>query len=629
MNQALDTIFTEGLQGAIPESALTVSAWAERYRIVSPERSARPGKWSNEVVPFLVGVMDAVTEPGVREVVFMKSSQVAGSEFGNNTIGYFMHIDPSTIQYVCENEGKAQAWSVESLTPMLRDTPVLAALLNSQAKQRDSHNKIEAKSFRGGHLAIGWASSPATLSSRPRRIVVFDECDAFEPTKEGDPIALGEARTKTFGDSKKIIKISSPRNKETSTIEPAYENSDKRKFYLPCPHCDEYQVLEWASVKWDDDPLFAYYVCVHGCIIEHDDKEEMLSRGEWRAEKEFRGIAGFWINELYSPFSSWGEMAEAFVTAKKSRETLKVFVNTRLAQTWEENGQQVEYADISFKCEDYKEVEVPDGVLVLTAGVDVQGDRLECEVIGWGADDESWSLDYRVFHGDPAQKLVWDDLKEHLTRDWTNEENEVFRIKAACIDSGGHHTQEVYNFARANAARRFYAIKGANTPGKPLVSKSSIVGAQKVKLWTIGTETAKDTIFANLKLDEHGPGYCHFPDDREESYFKQLCAEKQITKYVSSRPVKVWVKVSEGARNEALDCRVYGLAALGILKAHIKDLLKRKRTASPMGDVSQDVEQTETEETTGETTERQRVRIRRNNSFVNGGGSRGGFARGW
>jgi phage terminase large subunit GpA-like protein len=581
-----------GLEAAIPESSLTVSQWASKYRVVSMERVADPslaGFWQNERTPYLVEVMDAVNDPSINEIVFKKSAQVGGTEVGNNIIGYFIHIDPATILYVAENEGKANAWSVESFAPMLRDTPALADIMGV-ARQRDSTNRIESKAFRGGHFALAWSTSPATLSSRPRRVVITDETDAFEPTKEGDPIGLAEARTKTAGAQRKIIHISTPRDEETSTVEPLYLNSTRERYFVPCPHCEEFQFLTWRdeetglrNVRWEDDqPETAAYYC-KACAepFAEDDKEWMLANGEWLStNSEYSGNRrGFWINELYSPFSTWADMAKAYIESKNHPEKLKVFVNTRLAETWKNDGEKIDYADLKFKEEDY-EAEVPDGVLLLTAGVDVQDDRIECEVIGWGLDFESWSIAYKVFYGSPAGKEVWDDLKAFLTRDFDGTSGDTFKVKAACIDTGGHYTQEAYKFCKQNAGRKFWAIKGANTPGKPINSKPTKNNALRVNLYTIGTESAKDTIFANLKKEEHGPGYCHFPTDREKDapdYFKMLCAEKKITKFVSGKKKEFWVKVSANARNEALDCRVYGLAAVHILNPDWKSFQNARK----------------------------------------------------
>jgi phage terminase large subunit GpA-like protein len=577
-SEAITNLFSEALKSAIPEGDLTVSGWADTYRYLAPERSARPGRWNTDLVPYARAIMDAASRPDVHEIIFMKSAQVGGTEIINNILGFYMHIKPSPILYVCETEGKAKAWSQESLAPMIRDTPVLERLVED-ARSRDSGNTVDGKKFPGGHLAIAWATSAATLSSRPRRIVCFDEIDGFGTTSEGDPISLGEARTKTFSDSL-VLKVSTPRDDETSRIKPAYEQSYKGKYFLPCPHCGEFQTLEWANVKWDSDEaaLEAYYVCINGCVIEHDDKSDMLAAGEWRFEGVFQGSVGFFIWEGYSPFVSWGEMAINFLKKKKKLDELKAFVNTSLAQTWQELGGEVEVGDLPARCEDY-ESEVPDGALVLTAGVDVQGDRLEYEIVGWGQDEESWSINYGVIYGDPSQREIWLDLKDALTRGYLDGDGMPRVVRAACVDSGGHHTQEVYRFCRENRGRRFFAVKGANTPGKSLIPKKPTVqGKPPVNLWTIGTETAKDTFTAHLKLLEPGPGYCHFPSKEneqghavyDENYFKQLCSEKPIIKFVRGVGIRTWQKIKPSLRNEALDVRVYAMAALAILSPDMK-----------------------------------------------------------
>lgn len=581
---SVHNVFTDALRSAIPQTDLTIDGWADTYRYLPPERSARPGRWDTNLVPYLREPMRVVTAPGIYEIVFMASSQVAKTEYLTNVVGYYVDIDPSTILFLAENESKAEAWSKECFAPTVRDTPVLAALI-AEARTRDSGNTILDKSFPGGHLALAWATSPATLSSRPRRIVLADECDAFLPTSEGDPMTLAEKRTTTFT-NKKIIKVSTPRDELTSTIEPAYRETDMRKFFLPCPHCGEFQVLEWTRLKWDDEHSPAYYICLMGCVIEHDSKPVMLAAGEWRATNPTpaAGKVGFWINEMYSPFVDWTDMRDRFLVAKrKGRETLKVFINTSLAETWKEQAEDVSTDDLVARCEEYA-AEVPAGVICLTAGVDVQGDRLECEIVGWGEDGESWSIAYRVFDGDPAQKKVWEELKDSLIRPYEcerlsdNEPPQTLRVVAVAVDSGGHHTNEVYKFCRANARRRFYAIKGANTPGKPLASRPSLVSTPKTKLYILGTEAAKDTFSANLELKEMGPGYCHFPAGRDEVYFKQLRSERAVTRYVGRKQMRTWEKIRKSARNEALDLRVYAMAALAILNPDYAALRHRRDT---------------------------------------------------
>lgn len=599
ISETISRSISNGLAAAIPEGNLTVSQWAAKFRVVSQERVADPalaGLWRNEKTPYLVEIMDAVNQPGINEVVLKKSAQVGGTEVGNNIIGYFIHNDPATILYVAENEGKANAWSVESFAPMLRDSPALADVMGI-AKQRDSTNRIESKAFRGGHFALAWSTSPATLSSRPRRVIITDETDAFVATNEGDPVSLAEARTKTAGAQRKIVHISTPRNEETSVIEPLYQESTRERYFVPCPHCEELQTLDWRDKKtgirnlhWEtDQPETAYYVCQFcGAVIEESDKEFMLANGEWiSTNPDYSGNRrGFWISELYSPFSTWADMAKAYLEAKNFPDKLQVFVNTRLAELWgNKDGEKIDYADLSFHKEEYA-AEIPDGVILLTAAVDVQGDRLEAEVLGWGMDDETWSISYKVFTGSPGEKEVWEDLKAFLTQDFYNSDEIPFKIKAVAIDTGGHHTDEVYSFCKANAGRRYYAVKGANTRGKPIVSKPTKTNKAKINLYTVGTEAAKDTIFARFKIEECGPGYCHFPDTYEESYFKMFCAEKRMTKFVSGRKTSYWAKVSENARNEALDLRVYNIAAYMILNPDLKSFAQRlkKQAKKPQND---------------------------------------------
>lgn len=578
-NNDLQYLFDEVLSSAIPSATLKPSSWAEERRVLSLESVADPslaGAWSNKKTPYMVEIMDAGCDPGINEVIVIKSAQVGGTEYGNNVIGFHIDVDPATILYVAEDEKKARAWSVEKLMPMLRDTPSLAAIMGI-AKERDSSNMIEAKAFRGGHLAIGWATSPATLSSRPRRIVILDEADAYKPTKEGSPIVLAEARMKTAGDQRLMIIITTPRRKETSQTLEMWEKSTQERYFVPCPHCSEYQFLKWSNVHWGDDPLMAVYACDRcGAQIENEDKEWMLDQGEWRSTNpDYVGNRrGFHINEIYSPFTTWGDMARAFVDAKPYPDKLEGFINTRLGEWWEERGESVSYMDLSSHQETYN-AEVPRGVLTLTAGVDVQGDRLECEIVGWGRERENWSIDYRIFEGNPTMPDVWDDLSDHLRQQFEGETGEMFRIKAACVDTGGHHADEVYRFCKANSGRRWFAIKGASTAGNPIAPRRpSRNNKHGVNLYKIGTDTAKDAIFSLLKIGERGPGFCHFPDDDryDNEFFKQLCSETKVTRYTQGVKRQIWVKVnpdtgkqSDKVRNEVLDTRVYATAALAIV----------------------------------------------------------------
>lgn len=599
-SEQITAIFSNSIRAAIPDGSLKISQWADRYRILPPERSTRPGPWSTALVPYLREPMDCVTSPDVEEIDFMASSQVAKTEFLVNVAGYFIHIDPSPILFVAETDDKAQAWSKECFAPTVRVTPELKALV-SDVRARDSENTIFHKNFPGGHIGIVAATSPASLSSRPIRIVLLDECDAFKPTAEGDPVDLATKRATTFS-NRKIAKVSSPRDRDSSTIEPAYLATDRRKYFVPCPHCGEFQVLAWTEgrcccpkedlaekcqlrhgfVKWDDDPALAYYVCVNGCQIDESEKAGMLAAGEWRAERALRKKAGFWINELYSPFVSWPEMVENFLSKKDDPESLRVFVNTSLAETWDPISGQIQTKDLTERQETYKPTTIPEGILIIVCGVDVQRDRLELEIKGYGEGFESWGIDYLVLPGSPAHAQVWQDLETVLGSSYTTEAGRTMKITAAAIDSGdGVHTNDVYKFAHKHARRRVYAIKGANTPGKPLVSPPTKQGKPPVWLFTVGTTTAKDSIAARLALKPKeegqpllGPGVCHFPKHYPETYFQQLRAEKPISRQWGGKTVRFWEPIKEGIRNEALDCFVYCEFALHNFLARTRLKLK-------------------------------------------------------
>jgi phage terminase large subunit GpA-like protein len=592
-NSIVTEIFFRAARAAIPDVGITVSQWADKYRVLSAERSARPGRWSTDLVPYTREIMDACSDSATWKVIFVKPNQIAGTEIANNVIGHRMDAKPSSVLYSCETEDKAKAWSVECLAPMIRDTPALANKVHDP-RTRDSGNTIKSKKYPGGHLAIGWATSPSTASSRPREVVILDEYDAFKPTSEGDYGELAALRTDTFED-KLIFIASTPRNRlenpegvavdapRFSPIEREFQESDRRFYHVACPHCREYQKLEWDRVKWDDEPQLAWYVCVNGCVIEEEEKTDMLARGKWIAEAPFRGIAGFFLNKLYSPFVTWGECADKYVKAKRSGdpEKMRVWINTTLAQGYEADETPIETNDLVSRREDYYRL-VPNGVLIITCGVDVQGNRLELEIVGWGLNNESWSLDYIVILGDPALDEVWLKLRDEvLLREFVRQDDLTMKIWCTCIDSGGHHTNQVYKFARENSGRRVFAIKGSATPGQPLIGKPTLKGRPPIKLYIGGTETAKDNFSACLRVTKHGPGFCHFPIDDQaygEDYFKQILSERPVA---NKKGVRVWQKLKTSLRNEALDCRVYARFALAILNPNFRTLarLLRERLA--------------------------------------------------
>lgn len=557
-----------------------MSQWADQYRQLSSEASAEPGKWQTDRAPYQREIMDALGDPLVEAVVVMSSAQIGKTEIINNVAGYHIHLDPAPILLLQPTLEMAEAWSKDRFAPMLRDTTVLRGLVRDP-RARDSGNTLLHKRFPGGHITMAGANSPASLASRPIRLVLCDEVDRYPVSAgaEGDPVSLARKRSTTFW-NRKLLLTSTPTIKGASRIEAAFEQSDQRRYHVPCPQCSEHQVLKWQQVRWNTDPSkegdekhqpeTACYVCEHnGCVITDADKLDMLRLGRWVAEAPFNGTAGFHINELYSPWVTFAQMVTEFLKAKKLPETLKTWVNTSLGETWEEAGETVD-ADWLLQRKESWGAEAPEEVVVVTAGVDVQGDRLEIEVKGWGVGEESWSLDYKQLFGDPAQPQVWQELDTYLQRPIKSKTGLYLNIACTCIDSGGHHTQAVYEFCRSRAVRGIFAIKGLNQPGKPIVGRPSRNNRHKLRFYPLGVDTAKEVIYSRLRITEPGHGYYHFPAERDREYFLQLTGEKQITRFTKGTPRREWLKIR--ARNEALDCNVYALAALKLLSPDLEEL---------------------------------------------------------
>jgi len=522
------------------------------------------------------GVMDAVSDPANQVVVVISSAQVGKTETLLNIIGYHVAQDPAPILLLQPTLEMAETFSKDRLAPMVRDTPALNGKI-ADPRARDSGNTQLHKSFPGGHITMAGANSPSSLAGRPIRVVLCDEVDRYPPSAgtEGDPVSLARKRTATFW-NRRVVLVSTPTVKGVSRIEAAYELSDQRRFWVPCPHCGEAQILRWSNVRWPDGrPREAGYHCEH-CGSEWTDAERWgaLRRGEWRASAPFTGTAGFHLSELYSPWVRVGDMAQAFWEAKRNPETLKTWVNTSLGETWEEDQERVDSAGLMDRAEGW--TAAPEGVLVVTCGVDVQDDRIEIERIGWGVEEESWSLEHRVIYGDPSAPAIWKELDEYLAQPTRTEDGRSLPVSASCVDSGGHHTQAVYRFCRERAKRRVWAIKGMAGPGRTVWPKrASKNNSGRVNLFLVGVDAAKDSIYARLRIHQPGPGYMHFPAGRDVQWYEQLTAESVVTKYVKGFPTRVYQKKS-GARNEALDCRVYGYAALQSLNVRWGALVQER-----------------------------------------------------
>ncbi len=571
----INSITKAALLAFKPPEKLSLSEWADNHAFLSAESSAEGGRW--RTLPYQKGIMDAITDPTVEQVTVMKSARVGYSKILNHVIGYHVHQDPAPIMLVQPTIEDAQGYSKEEIAPMLRDTPCLKGLV-SEAKAKDGANTILQKQFPGGTLSLVGANSPRGFRRVSRRIVLFDEVDGYPPSagSEGDQIKLGIRRTEYYW-NRKIVSGSTPTVKDFSRIERMYSQSDMRRYYVPCPDCGHMQYLRWSNIRWTDgDASTAAYCCEKcGVFIPHSKKRWMVERGEWRGTSDFNGKhVGFhiWAAYSYSPNAAWSNLVEEFLDAKHDAEQLKTWVNTILGEVWEdEYASKISGDSLMERAaeEKYKHECPPAEVLLLTCGCDCQDDRLSLSVWGYARDEEAYLVDRVVLHGSPSRPEVWAQLDEVLQNPYETEDGRSLNIEVCCIDSGGHHTQEVYGYARERAAMGVIAIKGMGQKGKPPLGKPSKVdinfkgramknGAQ---LFPVGVDGVKGLLFGRLKHNDPGPGYLHFYPTVGPDYFQELTAERQVLRYRNGFPERVWVKKSQSP-NEALDEMVYAYAAL-------------------------------------------------------------------
>ncbi len=575
------------LAGFEPPPEMTVSEWADLYRIVAGH-SPDEGKYRTSRTPYAREIMDclSVNHPAER-VIFMKGSQIGGSEIGMNWLGYVIHQAPGPMLMVYPRHADAHDESRDRVEPMIDLTEQLRELVGP-AHARLGSNTLLRKEFPGGSVRMVGANSPASFRRISIRWLFPDECDAYpmEVGDEGSPLELAIKRTAVFEGRNKIYLPSTPTIKDHSVIEAEYNLSDKRVYLVPCPHCGFFQQITWAQIKWPEgQPDEAALECLEcHTLIEEHHKTSMLAGGKWVATAPGDGVRiGFHLNALYSPVGwfSWRRAVRDFLDAKaKGREELKVWTNTVLAETWEEKSDLVDPDTLEARCKPYPACpgdggegdaeRCPKGVLVLVAGVDVQDDRIELEVVGYGKDEESWGIHYRRLMGDPGGKDLWDRLDEALQVTYPHEDGYRLRIEHACIDSGGHYTQKAYRFCRNKETRGVFAVKGAAGPGRPIAAasmrKRTGRGRRPFKLFIVGADQARMAVRKDLLIQDEGPRYCHFPVGHgyTHDYFQQLTVWRRRPKYTRGVARWEWEKPS-GARDEAFSCRIYALAALDIL----------------------------------------------------------------
>lgn len=603
----VDRTFSRAFANYTPPADLTVSEWAEANRVLSRENSAEAGPWRNERTPYLVDIMDAFTDAKVRKISVVASSQVGKSELELNIIGYIIDQDPGSILYIQPTLDDAKKFSRQRIAPMIRDSLTLRKKV-ADVKSRDSGNTMLQKSFPGGMLTIVGSNSASGLASTPAKYVLGDERDrwALSAGTEGDPWMLAEARTTTFYNAK-MVDVSTPTDKETSPIAKSFNEGTRERWCYQCPHCGEYSNIVFDDIKFEFDTIGSgrekdyviksiSWCCPEcGCL----STEEAMRRqpAKWIAEnpKAYdRGHRSFWLNAFSSPWQAWEKVVYSFLVARKDPEQLKAFYNTKLGELWQDRGELEDEDTMLARREDYgtredgTPVELPEGVLVLTCGVDTQDTFFSYEVVGHGFYGETFGVKKGVVMGDPNDDETWGRLDDVIDRVFRFKDGRGLKISMTCIDSGGHKTQSVYKHCRDRIYKRVFAIKGQGGDGVPFTKPPSkvdiVINGRKVAkafLYTLGVDAGKATIMSSLKVQEPGPKYCHFPKSEEAGYnrdfFTELMSEKMVMKTDRGRTRWAWERIKGVQHNEALDARNYAMAALRILDPNMDAVAARLR----------------------------------------------------
>ena len=600
-DQATAAILAVWAQHLRPAPVESIADWADKYRQIA--KGPEKGAWRTARTPYLREPMECMSEgSGIEKVVMQFATQLGKTEVLYNTILQRIHRSPMDMMIVQPTLGDSKDHSRERFMPTVRRMPEIAQRL-SKPSSRDESATWQTKSLAGGAtLFFAGANAARSLASKPLGLVCCDEIDGYplDVDGEGDPLTLIGERMSNYSD-RKLLLCSTPTIRDFSRIESEYLASDRRRYFVACPHCGGFQHLEWGSasewgIKWLRDatgaarPETAVYLCRHcGAAIEERCKTDMLADGQWRAEMpgaQMGQVAGFHLNKLYSPtgWRSWRWMVAKWLEAKEAAQAgdttkLKSFVNTSLAETWEDQGDRADQHALRRRATDIPLRQVHWGLFVCTSGVDVQGDRLEAYVWAWGRGMERQLVDRAIFYGDPALPeseagSPWAALTEYRRTPILHASGRPVPVLATMIDTGGHHTQAVYAYARAHQHAGVHAVKGMSQAGKSVIGKPTDQDldwrGQKqrrgVKLWPIGTDTAKAEIYGRLRIGEPGPGYVHLSKHLPADVFEQLTAERMVTRYVKGHARLEWVKPA-GRRNEALDCAVYALAG-----AHLKQI---------------------------------------------------------
>lgn len=606
----LNKLVAKAMEGMLPPADLTVTEWAEQHRRLSAESSAEPGPWRTERTPYLREPMNAFTDPRVRHITMVAASQVGKSEFLNNVIGYIVDEDPGSILFVHPTTIDAKEYSKLRIAPMIRDCPTLRKKV-SDPKSRDSNNTILQKTYPGGILTMCGSTEAHALASKPIRYVLGDERDrwALSAGNEGDPWDLAMARQTTFYNAK-ACEVSTPTIKNASAIEAAYATGTMERWRTRCPHCGEYHEIRWADIRFEYDEIIVagkktykvtdvYYICP-GCGCVSSELEMKRAPAKWVADNPdayAHGHRSFWLNAFVSQWASWSSIILKYLNAQGSTRKMQVVFNTCFGELWEDRGDVQDEDSLMARreAEPYglqeggTPIELPEGVLVLTAGVDTQDNRMEYEIVGHGHFGETWGIEKGIIMGRPDDPAVWDKLDMTVFDRVLHFENGVgLRMSMSFVDEGGHFTQEVRQFCSRRAGRKVFCIKGMPGGDRPYTAppKKQKIIINEINVGTcwqyqIGVDAGKQIIMDNLAVQTPGPKYCHFPkrDDYGSAYFIGLLSEHLIYDANKKQPW-IWVKIPGHERNESLDCRNYAMAAFKALPKNLDEIDKRLKAAA-------------------------------------------------
>lgn len=574
--------------GLKPLPKTSVSQWADNHRMLSSGISAEPGKWKTSRAPYQKDIMNAFTEPGIHRVVVKSSSQIGKSDMMNNVIGRFAHLDPCAIMMIQPTIDMAQDYSKTRIAPMIRDTKVLNNLFYD-VKSRDANNTILSKVFPGGRLIMCGANSPAGLASRPIRILLADEVDRFPDSAgtEGDPVDLAAKRMTTFWNSCMGL-FSTPTNEGTSRIDEEYLAGTQEEWQHKCPNCGEYHLLRHIDMTVDYKEIKTpsgkktvivndvKWRCPH-CGFSFSEKEMKQTPQKYisrNADALKNGIRSFFVNGFTSPWMTWTRIMREWLEAKGDPEREKVIMNTVFGESYKQKG-AFEDEQIFLRRRESYGAELPNGVLLLTAAIDTQDNRLEYEVVGWGKEEECWGIRKGIVLGAPNQDRTWKEIDNILDKTYHFADGKGLKVVRTFIDSGGHYTSDVYNYCQKNFHKQRFAIKGRGGPGIPLIYKIAKANNAKAPLILLGVDDGKQQIMDRLSIDSPGPLYFHFPQDEgikelsnrgyDDLYFKGIISEHKKVYKRNGVLREVW-ETTKNVRNEPLDLRNYNLACMKSLK---------------------------------------------------------------